>query len=210
MSGATWVTGIITNAVHLDGTANGYVSFPAGLVSTLTDFSICCWVKVGISAMWARAFDFGSGTGTYMFMAPFSGSGTVRYASRPAVMAVNKRSPIRRRFHRRLASSGGDAVWDDRHLYIDGNAVGTNSNMTLNPSSLGSTTQNYLGKSQYSDPNLTGSVDDFRIYARALSGGESRLCPPLFRRCPPGLPQLPAMRKPPWSGALPAGRPATT
>ncbi len=30
--------------------------------------------------MWARVFDFGSGTGTYMFMAPFSGSGTVRYA----------------------------------------------------------------------------------------------------------------------------------
>ncbi len=31
MSGATWVTGIITNAVHLDGTANGYVELPRGI-----------------------------------------------------------------------------------------------------------------------------------------------------------------------------------
>ena len=29
-SGATWVVGVISNAVHLDGTANGYVSLPVG------------------------------------------------------------------------------------------------------------------------------------------------------------------------------------
>ena len=44
--------------------------------------------------------------------------------------------------------------------------------MTLKPSSLGSTTQNYIGKSQWPDPNLTGSVDDFRIYSRALNATE--------------------------------------
>src|SRR4029078_12218403 len=37
---------------------------------------------------------------------------------------------------------------------------------------LGTTTQNYLGKSQYSDPGLQGSIDDFRIYSRALSASE--------------------------------------
>jgi hypothetical protein len=45
--------------------------------------------------------------------------------------------------------------------------------MSLNPASLGSTTQNYIGKSQFgSDPYLNGAVDDFRIYSRALSASE--------------------------------------
>jgi autotransporter-associated beta strand protein len=173
MSGATWVSGIISNAVHLDGTANGYVSFPSGLVSTLNDFTICCWVKADVSAMWARVFDFGSGTGTYMFLSPFNGSGVVRYAiltpSSGGEQGIN--SPLALStgvwHHLAVTLSGTTGV-----LYIDGKAVGTNSSMTLEPSALGSTTQNYIGKSQWNDPNLTGSVDDFRIYTRALSGGE--------------------------------------
>jgi hypothetical protein len=34
---------------------------------------------------------------------------------------------------------------------------------------LGTTNQNYIGKSQYNDPYLDGQVDDFRIYNYALS-----------------------------------------
>jgi len=45
--------------------------------------------------------------------------------------------------------------------------------MTLSPSNLGSTTQNWIGRSQYSsDPYLNGVVDDFLIYNRALSASE--------------------------------------
>ncbi len=58
-------------------------------------------------------------------------------------------------------------------LYVDGVEVGRNSAMTLRPSGLGSTTQNWIGRSEYSaDPFLAGSVDDFRIYGRALSATE--------------------------------------
>jgi hypothetical protein len=57
-------------------------------------------------------------------------------------------------------------------MYLDGSPVGTNSGMTLNPSSLGSTVNNYIGKSQYSDPYLNGSLDEFRIYKRALTAAE--------------------------------------
>lgn len=60
-------------------------------------------------------------------------------------------------------------------LYVNGAVVGTNINMTLSPSDLGITTQNWIGKSQFStDPNLAGSIDDFRIYNRALSIKELR------------------------------------
>ncbi len=188
MSGATWVPGIITNAVHLDGTANAYVSFPAGLVSTLNDFSICCWMKADVSNMWARVFDFGSGTGTYMFLTPVGGSGTVRYAittgSYGSEQAIVSPSALSTGgwHHLGVTLSGTTGV-----LYIDGKAVGTNSGMTLKPSSLGSTTLNYIGKSQYPDTNFTGSVDDFRIYARALSGGEIATLSTFVPSVPVGL-----------------------
>ncbi|HSB02319.1 MAG TPA: LamG-like jellyroll fold domain-containing protein [Anaerolineales bacterium] len=38
---------------------------------------------------------------------------------------------------------------------------------------LGSTTQNWIGRSEYSsDPYLNGAIDEFRIYSRALSAAE--------------------------------------
>jgi hypothetical protein len=33
-------------------------------------------------------------------------------------------------------------------------------------------TQIWLGRSQWTDPYLTGVIDDFRIYSRPLSGRE--------------------------------------
>ena len=43
------------------------------------------------------------------------------------------------------------------------------------PRSFGSTTQNYLGDSQWEgDAFFTGSLDEFRIYNRALSEAEVR------------------------------------
>ena len=54
-------------------------------------------------------------------------------------------------------------------LYVNGTQVGSNTGMTLSPNSLGFTTQNWIGRSQYSgDPYLDGRVDDFRIYNRGL------------------------------------------
>jgi hypothetical protein len=56
---------------------------------------------------------------------------------------------------------------------VDGVAVGTSESLTLNPSSLGNTVNNYIGKSQYgSDPCLNGSIDEFRIYNGALAANE--------------------------------------
>ena len=57
-------------------------------------------------------------------------------------------------------------------LYLNGAPVGTNNTMTLRPSSLGNTANNYLGKSQYPDPYLNGVLDEFRIYSVTLSRAE--------------------------------------
>ena len=51
----------------------------------------------------------------------------------------------------------------------DGHA---NPNLTIHPSDLGNTNQNWIGRSQYGDPLLRAQVDDFNIYSRALSADE--------------------------------------
>jgi Concanavalin A-like lectin/glucanases superfamily len=57
-------------------------------------------------------------------------------------------------------------------LYVNGTPVATNNNMTLHPSSLANTNQDWIGRSQFGDPTLNGDVDDFAIYSRALSASE--------------------------------------
>ncbi len=184
---ATWVAGKTNNAVHLNGTTNSYVSLPAGLVSTLSDFTIATWVKVDTNATWARVFDFGTGTGNYMFLAPASGFNTIRYAittsSGGGEQGITNNAVLSPGVwhHVAVTLAGTNGV-----LYLDGAAVGTNSAMTLHPANLGGTTQNYIGKSQWADPNWIGSVDDFRIYNRALSPAEIGS---LFN--PPALPAAP-------------------
>jgi autotransporter-associated beta strand protein len=190
MSGAAWTTGILSNAVHCDGTANGYLTLPTGVVNGISDFTASAWVKTDASAMWARVFDFGSGTGTYMYLAPLSGTGTVRYEilSGGVVQQLNSPSAmsVGAWHHLVVTLSGTTGI-----LYVDGVAVTTNSSMTLNPSSLGSTTLNYIGKSQAADPNLTGSVDDFRFYTHALKSSEV-LALALTPSVPGGLTAVPS------------------
>jgi len=170
-SGAIWTSGHFNNGLHLDGTANGYATLPAGVVSTLTDFTVSTWVKLDSVASWARIFDFGSGTSTYMNLMPKNGNtGYLRYAittgGSGGEQQINSTTALTAGTwtHVAVTLSGTLGI-----LYVNGIEVGRDSTMTLNPSSLGSTTQNYIGKSQFSDPNLKGTLDEFRIYKQALT-----------------------------------------
>jgi hypothetical protein len=169
---AAFAAGTSGNALGLSG---GSASLPAGVVSSLTgDFTIATWVKLNSIDTWSRIFDFGTGTGVYMFVTPAAGGTNLpRFAittgSSGGEQVVNSSTAIATNTwtHVAVRLSGSTAT-----LYINGTAVGSNSGVTLRPSSLGNTTQNYIGKSQWADPALKGSVDDFRIYARALSTSE--------------------------------------
>ena len=157
--------------MSLSGSA--YATLPTGVVSTLDDFTICAWVKLNSVSTWSRIFDFGTGTGVYMFLTPQNGvNGKVRYAiltSGSSEQQIDGTAALATGWtHVAVTLSGSTGT-----LYVNGAAVGTNSAMTLKPSSLGNTTQNYIGKSQFSnDPYLTGMVDEFQIYNRALSADD--------------------------------------
>jgi alpha-L-arabinofuranosidase len=170
---AAFGVGVSGNALNLTG---GYASLPTGVVSTLNDFTIAAWVKIDTLSTWSRIFDFGTGTTVNMFLTPRSSSGAVRFAittsGNGSEQQINGTSALTTGSwqHVAVTLSGNTGT-----LYVNGVAVGTNTNMTLRPSSLGSTTQNYLGDSQYTaDPAFLGSIDDFRIIGRALSAAEIR------------------------------------
>jgi len=58
-------------------------------------------------------------------------------------------------------------------LYVDGVAAATNNAMTLRPSSLGNTVNNWIGRSAFTaDSYFAGLIDDFRVYKRALSASD--------------------------------------
>ena len=171
VNGPLWNTGTLANAVDLDG-ANDHVALPAGIVSGLSTATISAWVNLDAIATWARVFDFGTGTNNYMFLAPRGGSNVIRFAIRtPSVgeQQINGTAalPAGGWHHVALTLNGSVGT-----LYVNGQQVGQNTGMTLNPSSLGATTQNYIGKSQWNDPYLNGRVDDFRIFGTALDAGQ--------------------------------------
>jgi hypothetical protein len=170
--GASWIAGNSGNAVDLNGT-NGYIALPAGIVSSANTATIAAWVNLDIVSNWMRIFDFGSGTSTYMHITPKNGSnGKIRFAIRSngsseQIIDGQAALPTGGWHHVAVTLNGATGT-----LYVDGVQVGQNTAMTLKPSDLGATTQNWIGRSQFSDPYLDGRVDDFRIYNRAISASE--------------------------------------
>jgi hypothetical protein len=167
----THVTGKGGKAISLNGT-NNYVSLPTGVVSALNNFTISAWVNLSAASAWSRIFDFGTGTTSYMYLTPKNGAnGSVRFAittsggSGEQIIDGQAALPTGAWTHVAVTVSGNLGI-----LYVNGVEVGRNSALTLSPLSLGSTTQNWIGRSQYSgDPYLNGVVDDFRIYSGALA-----------------------------------------
>lgn len=167
----SWVTGKFGGAVQLSGTGQ-YVSLPASIVGSLTDFTVACWVNLAANTTWSRIFDFGTGTTSYMFLTANAGTGprfSITTGGAGAEQQVNYGTPLPTGTwtHVAVTLSGSTAT-----LYVNGTAVASNANVTLTPASLGATGNNWIGRSQYGDPDLNGDVDEFQIYSRALSAAE--------------------------------------
>jgi hypothetical protein len=167
--------GTFSNGVlMLSSGSSQYASLPAGIVGSLSNFTIMAWVNLNSTATWSRIFDFGNNTTTYMFLTPQNGaSGTLRFAvttnSSGGEQQINCASTLNTGAWHQVAVTLNT---NRGILYLDGVAVGTNTSMTLNPAILGVTTNNYIGKSQWPDPYFNGLFDEFRIYNVGLSAAE--------------------------------------
>ncbi|HET9347003.1 MAG TPA: LamG domain-containing protein [Candidatus Limnocylindrales bacterium] len=165
------------NAVQLGNPEpNRYVDMPDGIVQSLSgDFTIAAWVNRTTTSgqTWARVFDFGTGTQFNMFLTVDAGGAPgARFAitnnGGGAEQQVTAAAPIPTGWHHVAVTRTGTTVV----LWVDGVSVASNPNVTLAPSSLGNTTNNWIGRSQYADPLLQAVIDEFQVYSRALSDTE--------------------------------------
>lgn len=173
IGGASHGSGKVGNAVVLDG-STGYVSLPNDIVVDVADFTIAVWVNWTSAKSWARVFDFGAGTGRYMFLAPMGGAGVVRFAMTTNGSYGERRLdgtaalPTNQWTHVAVTLSGTTAT-----LYVNGVAVNSSSNFIFTPWRIGETAQNWIGRSQFpADPYFSGSVDEFRIYRSAMTAAQ--------------------------------------
>jgi hypothetical protein len=175
----TWAAGYDGGGLNLDG-VDDYASLPIGpLISSLKSSTFATWVDFSnAGGTWQRIFDFGTGTTMNMFLTPRTGAtGPMRFAitigggGAPEEQA-SAPGTLPRGWHHIAVTMNASAPASNT-LYLDGVAVATNTAATLSPSSLGNTTNNWLGRSQYpADAYFNGALDDFRIYDYALTAAE--------------------------------------
>ncbi len=183
VNGAGWTAGKYGTALSLDG-ANDYAALPSGVVGSLEGCTISTWVNLDTISTWSRIFDFGSGTSVYMFLTPRNGSNNrVRFAIKNGggeqIVDGTSALPTGVWTHVAVTLNGTTGT-----LYINGSAAGT-APVSLTPSDLGATTQNWIGRSQWPDPYLDGRIDDFRVYPVALTAADISA---IIREVPPNTP----------------------
>jgi hypothetical protein len=175
--GYSFSDGKINDALNLQPAKRSFVALPEAILAGSREATIATWVRLNTNANFQRVWDFGGDTNAYMFLTTVNawtnamrfgisiyGNGQEEVIDGPAPLPMGQWKHVAVV----LGPSGGI-------LYLDGAQVGTNTTMRLRPSDLGRTINNYIGRSQFAvDPYLDGSIDEFRIYNRALSPDEIR------------------------------------
>lgn len=173
-----------TGQMTLDGVA-GYVNLPNDLVSNFTSITVETWVTDTGSGIWSRIFDFGNSSGGEDFPAlpgpygtqhfyltqpslPGPVRGTISIDSNPGDQnVVGSVLPLNQVKHVAYVINAGAKTG---RVFVDGVQVGENTGVTVTPAALGSTLNNWLGRSQYGgDPFFKGVYDEFRIWAGAMT-----------------------------------------
>ncbi|GAA3871202.1 hypothetical protein GCM10023084_25320 [Streptomyces lacrimifluminis] len=151
-----------------------YVDLPAPVLGGAAAITLSTWVKPTHDANWQRVFDFGNDTTRYMYLVTRNAGGVPRFAITTngpgGEQGLNGTAalPLNQWSHLAVTITGTTGT-----LYVNGTAVAQNTSMTLNPSALGTLTNNWLGRSNYSgDPVYAGAFDEFNVYSRALSAAD--------------------------------------
>ncbi|HEU4633913.1 MAG TPA: LamG domain-containing protein, partial [Flavisolibacter sp.] len=159
----------------LSYTTDDYTTLPDGIVSSLTgSYTIEAWVYWRGGDQWQRIFDFGNSTSEYIYLAAsgdiISGNALMTLGIKTSAGPSEQRAqggvlPVNTWTH--VAVTVDNATNNGR-IYINGVISASTNSMTYRPADLGTTTQNWLGHSQYSgspffDPDFNGVIDEFRI-----------------------------------------------
>ena len=169
-SGGTFSGGQLTLASNL----SQYVLLPAGIISTMSNFTIEVWAQLSSVDNGVRLFDFGNSASNCMFLTPRNSStaklrfGVVNLGNFEQDIDASSALSMGVWNHVVVTLNGNSGI-----AYLNGTPVGTNSYVTNFPFGMGITTNNWLGRSELSTTTyLDGVLDEFRIYNATLSPGE--------------------------------------
>ena len=158
------VTTVTVNAeAGLSFSGASYLSFNNDL-STVTNFTYEAWVKPYAITWWSRILDFGNAPELNIFFTnSFDGTGIPRFVinigAGEQMVTSSQALPINTWSHLAVTLSGDTAT-----MYVNGEIVGQNTDFSLNPSDLGATINNWIGKSQYPDDYFYGQLDEVRMW----------------------------------------------
>ncbi|MHC4396828.1 MAG: LamG domain-containing protein [Planctomycetota bacterium] len=166
--GATPTTGQINGALEFDGSGD-YVDFPDGFSDFTGGLTIALWAYPTSNGVWWPKFiDFANGAGAdNIIFARFETSDTLAFVvwsggSEGGYVTANNVLEL--------------GVWQNFVVTLDGtgnaviykNGVPVGAGTTYVPRNI-NRTNNYIAKSNWNDDYYKGSIDDVRIYDRALS-----------------------------------------
>jgi hypothetical protein len=151
--------------------ASAHVELPVPVANART---FAAWVNWAGGGAWQRIFDFGDGTGRYLFLTPRAHNGNLRFAitingnGAENVIDAPFALPTNTWAHVAVTLDGARGF-----LYLNGYPVATNNSITLGPWQV-LARSNFVGRSQWPDPFFTGRIDSFRVFGRALTHAEVR------------------------------------
>jgi hypothetical protein len=163
-----------------------YILLPQNLNASLKSFTYATWANFKSLNTGTRFFDFGNSTDDnnptvfLAFLPNNSGSlSRMRYRPQGGTGAINvdatTATPMGQWAHIAITFS-----WDETTttgtaiIYINGVACGTSTFAGFNPSLLGNTAYNFIGRSRWAqDGNgMNATLDDIRFYNRALTASD--------------------------------------
>lgn len=175
-------TGVKGKALVLNAAKNQYVQLPENLLVGLPQMSVTAWLNLKTGQVWDRLFDFNAGMTKWVYFSPTGWNfETKAPGTHFAISSGPKLDP-----EMQLTTTFPVGAWHHVAVvvappyilyYLDGVEKARRSDMTLAPADLGTTNQNWIGRSTFTgdagtDPYLDGMVDEFRFYSGALTATE--------------------------------------
>ncbi|HEY2536989.1 MAG TPA: LamG domain-containing protein, partial [Solirubrobacteraceae bacterium] len=155
--------------------SEAFATLPSSPLAEASAFTVEAWVYWdGGSSYKQPIFDFGSDESDYMYLTPASGLSEhqMLFEIRAGSTSFQVTAPTLtdKAWEYVAVSESGSGTLT---LYLNGEQVGQTTGATISPSSLGSTPDDYLGKSLIaSDPFFDGRMSNVAFYATELSSGQ--------------------------------------
>lgn len=174
--------GVFGDALDLTGGSNANtVDLPDNLLQGEEDFTTSFWVRPDTKGNWINLFHIGDG---------LEGAGSFFQIQMQTQAAGNtglaatfkaKGDPLQERIYATPTKDVTANQWNHvvftregavGRLYLNGVEVASRTDLTIDMTDVGPTTNNWLGRNGYPDPSFDGLMDDVRLYTAPLSAAD--------------------------------------